>query len=160
MRLANPSKFCTPTIRLTYCPHLVAALHLQEPLRFEIFAFYSTLYNERDSNYRCNTAIIRYTFICRIIFKIEAVLARTKNFHVPAISAREYFSYATVNFTHVHGENFMAIFTTLSMVIWFPTGTLEIFATLVYVFTMRMVIYVRHTEYGNNSQTIDFHTVF
>ena len=41
----------------------------------------------------------------------------------------------------LHGENFMAIFTTLSVVIWFSTGTLEIFATLVYVFTMRVVIY-------------------
>ena len=40
-----------------------------------------------------------------------------------------------------HGENFMTIFTTLSVVIWFSTGTLEIFATLVYVFTMRVVIY-------------------
>ena len=40
----------------------------------------------------------------------------------------------------VHGENFMAIFITLSVVIWFSTGTLGIFATLVYVFTMRMVI--------------------
>ena len=27
------------------------------------------------------------------------------------------------------------------LVIWFSTGTLEIFATLVYVFTMRVVIY-------------------
>ena len=36
----------------------------------------------------------------------------------------------------------MAIFTTLSMVIWFSTGTLGIFATLVYDFTMRVVIYV------------------
>ena len=35
----------------------------------------------------------------------------------------------------------MAIFTTLSVIIWFSTGTLEIFATLVYVFTMRAVIY-------------------
>ena len=35
----------------------------------------------------------------------------------------------------------MAIFTTLSVVIWFSTGALEIFTTLVYVFTMRMVIY-------------------
>ena len=35
----------------------------------------------------------------------------------------------------------MAIFTTLSVEIWFSTGTLRIFATLVYVFTMRMVIY-------------------
>ena len=35
----------------------------------------------------------------------------------------------------------MAIFTTLSVVIWFSTGTLGIFATLVYAFTMRMVIY-------------------
>ena len=40
----------------------------------------------------------------------------------------------------LHGENFMAIFTTLSVVIWFSTGTLGIFATLVYVFTMRVVI--------------------
>ena len=35
----------------------------------------------------------------------------------------------------------MAIFTTLSVVIWFFTGTLGIFATLVYFFTMRVVIY-------------------
>ena len=35
----------------------------------------------------------------------------------------------------------MAIFTTLSVVIWFSTDTLGIFATLVYVFTMRVVIY-------------------
>ena len=34
----------------------------------------------------------------------------------------------------------MAIFTTFSVVIWFSTGTLEIFATLVYVFTLRIVI--------------------
>ena len=53
----------------------------------------------------------------------------------------------------------MAIFTTLSVVIWFSTSTLGIFATLVYVFTMRIVIYDRDTEYGNNSHTIDFHTV-
>ena len=31
----------------------------------------------------------------------------------------------------VHGENFIALFTTLSVVIWFSTGTLGIFATLV-----------------------------
>ena len=30
-----------------------------------------------------------------------------------------------------HGENFMAIFTTFSVVIWFSTGTLGIFVTLV-----------------------------
>ena len=35
----------------------------------------------------------------------------------------------------------MAIFTTRSVVIRFFTGTLEIFVTLVYVFTMRVVIY-------------------
>ena len=35
----------------------------------------------------------------------------------------------------------MTIFTTLSMVIRFSMGTLGIFATLVYVFTMRVVIY-------------------
>ena len=35
----------------------------------------------------------------------------------------------------------MALFTTLSVAIWFSTGTLGIFATFVYVFTMRVVIY-------------------
>ena len=35
----------------------------------------------------------------------------------------------------------MTIFTTLSMVIRFSMRTLGIFATLVYVFTMRIVIY-------------------
>ena len=35
----------------------------------------------------------------------------------------------------------MAIFSTLGVVIWFSTGTMEIFASLVYVFTMRVVIY-------------------
>ena len=34
----------------------------------------------------------------------------------------------------------MAIFTTLSVEICFSTGTLGIFTTLVYVFTMRVVI--------------------
>ena len=46
-----------------------------------------------------------------------------------------------INFTMLHGENFMAIFTTLSMVIYFSMGTLGIFATFVYVFTMRVAIY-------------------
>ena len=45
---------------------------------------------------------------------------------------------------NIHGENFMAIFTTLSVVIWFSTGTLEIFATLVYVFTMRVYVYTTY----------------
>ena len=35
----------------------------------------------------------------------------------------------------------MAIFTTLGVVTWFSPSTLGIFATLVYVFTMRVVIY-------------------
>ena len=35
----------------------------------------------------------------------------------------------------------MAIFTTLRVIIRFSTGTLGIFATLVYVFTIRVVIY-------------------
>ena len=35
----------------------------------------------------------------------------------------------------------MAIFTTLSVVIWFTTGTLGTFATLVYVFIMHVVKY-------------------
>ena len=34
----------------------------------------------------------------------------------------------------------MVIFTTRSVVIWFSTGSLGIFAILVYVFTMRVVI--------------------
>ena len=65
----------------------------------------------------------------------------------------------------------MAIFATLSVVIWFSTGTLGIFATVVYVFIV-LLLYcsivvvlfyacgnIRHTEYGNNYHTIDFHTV-
>ena len=51
----------------------------------------------------------------------------------------------------------MAIFTTFSVVIWFSTGTLGIFATLVYRFTMRDGIC--DIEYGKNYHTIDFHTV-
>ena len=43
----------------------------------------------------------------------------------------------------------MAIFATLSVVIWFSTGTLGIFATPVYVFTMRVSYVIRHTKYGN-----------
>ena len=35
----------------------------------------------------------------------------------------------------------MVIFTTPSVVIWFSTGTLRIFATLVYVLTMHVIIY-------------------
>ena len=35
----------------------------------------------------------------------------------------------------------MVIYTTLSVVIWFSTVTLDIAATLVYVFTMRVSIY-------------------
>ena len=42
--------------------------------------------------------------------------------------------------TLLHEENLMAIFTTRSVVIWFSTGTLGIFSTLVYVFTKRAVI--------------------
>ena len=45
------------------------------------------------------------------------------------------------NFHITQGENYMAVYTTPSMVIWFSTGTLGIFATLVYVFTIRVVIY-------------------
>ena len=35
----------------------------------------------------------------------------------------------------------MAIFTELSVLIWFSTGTLGIFANFVYIFTMRVVIF-------------------
>ena len=37
----------------------------------------------------------------------------------------------------MHGENFIAIFITLNVVIWFSTGTLGIFSKFIYVFTMR-----------------------
>ena len=52
-----------------------------------------------------------------------------------------YFQALTCHWKYPHGENFMAIFTILSVVIWFSTGPLRIFATLVYVFTMHVVIY-------------------
>ena len=52
-----------------------------------------------------------------------------------------FYDWKIVEFGIVHEENFMAIFTTLSVVIWFSTGILGIFATLVYVFTMCVVIY-------------------
>ena len=51
----------------------------------------------------------------------------------------------------------MEIFTTTSVVILFSTGTLRIFAKLVCFYYACGNI--RHTEYGNNSHTIDFHTV-
>ena len=51
----------------------------------------------------------------------------------------------------------MAIFPTLSVLISFSTVTLGIFATLV-CFCYACGI-IRHTEYGNNSQAIVFHTV-
>ena len=57
----------------------------------------------------------------------------------------------------LHGENFMAIFTTLSVVIWFSTGTGDFCHTFLYLYYP--CGNVRHTEYGNNSHTIDFHTV-
>ena len=57
------------------------------------------------------------------------------------------------NFSSLHGENFMAIFTTLSVVIWFSTGTLGVFRHTC------LCGNIRHTEYDNNSHTIDFHTV-
>ena len=54
-------------------------------------------------------------------------------------------------------ENFMAIFTIYSVVIRFSTGTLEIFATLVYFFHYAYGN-IGHTEYGNNSHTIGSRT--
>ena len=49
----------------------------------------------------------------------------------------------------------MAIFTTLSVVIWFSIGTLGIFATLVYVFTMRVLYTIVNftTQCGENHHT-------
>ena len=52
----------------------------------------------------------------------------------------------------------MAIFTILSVVIWFSTSTLEFFATLVSVITMCMGN-MRYTGYNDNVQTMNFHTV-
>ena len=62
----------------------------------------------------------------------ETLAERGDEFHRSLSSSSE---------TGAHGENFMEIFTILSVVIWFSTGTLGTFATLVYVFTMRVVIY-------------------
>ena len=53
----------------------------------------------------------------------------------------------------------MAIFTTLSVVIWFSMCILGIFATLVYVFTMRVVINDMLST-AIIPTLIDFHTVF
>ena len=57
-----------------------------------------------------------------------------------------------------HQQNFMAIFTTLIVVIWFSTGTLGIFAhtSLCFYYGCGNM---RHTKYSNNSHTSDFHTV-
>ena len=57
----------------------------------------------------------------------------------------------------LHGENYMGIFTTLSVVIWLSTGTGDFcHISLCFYYACGNV---RHTEYGNNSHTIDFHTV-
>ena len=58
----------------------------------------------------------------------------------------------------MHGENFIASFTTLSVVICFFYGHSGDFCpTCLYFYYACGNI--RHTEYGNNSHTIDFHTV-
>ena len=64
-------------------------------------------------------------------YSIGRFLRLPCSFRLPPISS----------IANLQGENFMATFTTLSVVIWFSTGTLGIFATLVYVFPMRVVIY-------------------
>ena len=57
----------------------------------------------------------------------------------------------------MHGENFMAIFTTLSVVIWFFGHSGDLCHTcLCFYYACGNI---GHTEYGNNSHTIDFHTV-
>ena len=56
----------------------------------------------------------------------------------------------------LYGENFMACCTTLSVVIWFSTGTLGSFATLVYLFTMRVVIYDILTREPREVSVSDF----
>ena len=58
---------------------------------------------------------------------------------ISPVEMRQYkFGSSGIVSASLHGENFMAIFTTLSVVIWFSTGTLGILATRVYVFTMRI----------------------
>ena len=69
------------------------------------------------------------------IFRQKVVKIMITGFNVENISV------CILKYLIIHWENFMAIFTTLSVVIWFSTGTLGIFATLFYVFTMRVVIY-------------------
>ena len=58
---------------------------------------------------------------------------------------------------NLHGENFMASFTTPSVVIWFSTDTGDFCHTCLGFYYACGNI--RYTEYGNNSHTIDFHTV-
>ena len=86
---------------------------------------------------------------CEIIFlslekKIKHIDNQLCNTSTPGFSE---FSWRILDYrilviqSFLHEENFMEISTTLSMVIWSSTGTLVMFATLVYVFTMRVVIY-------------------
>ena len=79
----------------------------------------------------------RKILVCCFLNVLDAFgyLSPYQNNHFPTIIINSFVWYS------LHGENFMAIFTTISVVIWFSTGTLGIFGTLVYVFTIRVVIY-------------------
>ena len=56
-------------------------------------------------------------------------------------------------------REFYGNFSTLSVEIWFSTGSLGIFVTLVRLCFYYACGNIWHTEYGNNYHTIDFHTV-
>ena len=92
------------------------------------------------------------------IWRIRVTMALLKNYsHFPvqcsviasAALTRErvlYFlprkiKFYSLNVHVIHVKNLKAIFITLCVVIWFSTGTLGIFATLVTVFTVRVLIY-------------------
>ena len=100
--------------------------------------FYNTLWTTNFFNFspgKCTPMILKLIliFVCKFTSFIEKVTFQEKEYKI--------WIFFKKNLDLIHEENFMAIFTTLSVVIWFSTGTLGIFLTLVYVFTMRAVIY-------------------
>ena len=90
----------------------------------------------------------RREFLREILYKIIAILPYSMVKFILLIPLAifpillgEIHSSPSGKFPYTHGKNFMSIFTTLSVVIWFYTSTLGLYATFVYVFTMRVVIY-------------------
>ena len=90
-----------------------------------------------------NLVILRYNFlrgltVDKILVEMSPILGDYCTSRVTAV--RWYKEFQCGNFD-LHGEKFIAIFTTLSMVICFSMGTLGISVTLVNVLSMRVVLY-------------------